>query len=127
RIPSPLARYMGKGLDDLKWRFMGPGMKRVKLRSYDNGERLWLLRARGGTAMPFHDHRGTEFTLVLTGGYTVGQKHYTPGLIEVADANVTDHQPIIDEGEDCICLVVTDAPIKLHSVIGRLVQPIIGL
>ena len=126
-MPPPLASYLGKDLDALKWRFMGPGMKQVKLKTYENGERLWLLRARGGTKMPFHDHRGTEFTLVLTGGYHVGDKHYTPGLIELAGPETTDHQPVIDAGEDCICLVVTDAPIILHSMLGRLVQPFIGL
>ncbi|WP_262690505.1 ChrR family anti-sigma-E factor [Kordiimonas aestuarii] len=127
RMPAPLAAHLNMGLDELKWRFMGPGMRQVKLQAYENGERLWLLRARGGTEMPFHDHRGTEFTLVLTGSYRVGDKHYTPGLIELAGPEVTNHQPIIDEGEDCICLVVTDAPIKLHSLIGRMFQPFIGL
>ena len=127
RMPAPLADVLGKGFDELKWGFMGPGMKKLMLRTYENGERLWLLRAKGGTEMPFHDHRGLEFTLVLTGGYKVGDAHYTPGMMEVAGPEVTNHQPIIDEGEDCICLAVTDAPIRLHSMIGRLFQPFIGL
>lgn len=127
RMPAPLAAMVGKGFDELKWGFMGPGMKKLMLKTYDNGERLWLLRARGGTEMPFHDHRGLEFTLVLTGGYKVGDTHYTPGMMEVAGPEVTNHQPIIDEGADCICLAVTDAPIRLHSLVGRLYQPFIGL
>lgn len=127
RMPAPLADVLGKGFDELKWGFMGPGMKKLMLKTYGNGERLWLLRAKGGTEMPFHDHRGLEFTLVLTGGYKVGKAHYTAGMMEVAGPEMKNHQPIIDEGEDCICLAVTDAPIRLHSVIGRLFQPFIGL
>jgi len=126
-LPAPLRRYLGQPLDSLKWRTMGPGMKQHKLANGPDGERLWLLRARGGTSMPVHDHRGTEFTLILRGSYRVGDQHFTPGLMEVAGPEVKNHQPMIDEGEDCICLVVTDAPIRLHSLIGRMVQPFIGL
>ena len=77
--------------------------------------------------MPLHDHTGLEMTLVLRGSYHVGDKRFGPGLLELADKDVTNHQPMIDEGEDCICLVVTDAPIRLHSFIGRMIQPFIGL
>ena len=126
-IPDCLRDYLGRDLDDLKWRTMGPGMKHVKLATGENGEKLWLLRARGGTEIPEHDHNGTEMTLVLRGGYHVGSDHYTPGLIEIADTDIHDHQPIIDEGEDCICLVVTDAPIRIKSLMGRMMQSFIGL
>lgn len=126
-LPECLRAYLGHNLDALQWRFMGPGMKQIKLATGPEGEKLWLLRARGGTKMPMHDHKGTEMTLVLRGGYQVADKHYTPGLLELADTDLHDHQPVIDEGEDCICLVVTDAPIRLHSFIGRMVQPFIGL
>lgn len=126
-LPAPLRDYLGKELDDLNWQFMGPGMKKVRLKKYKTGECLWLLRARGGTEMPFHDHRGLEFTLVLRGSYSVGAEQYTPGLMELAGPEIQDHRPVIDEGEDCICLVVTDAPIRLHSLMGRMFQPFIGL
>jgi len=126
-LPDMLRSYLDKPLDDLKWRMMGPGMYQHKLSNGPDGEKLWLLRARGGTEMPVHDHRGLEMTLVLRGSYRVGDKRYGPGLLELADSDVVDHQPMIDEGEDCICLVVTDAPIRLHSLIGRMVQPFIGL
>lgn len=125
--PAPLASYLQKNLDDVKWRLMGPGMYQAKLWKEDNGENLWLLRARGGTEIPIHDHKGSEYTLILKGSYHVGSKRYMPGDMEIAGPEVTDHQPVIDEGEDCICLVVTDAPIRLHSFVGRLFQPFIGL
>ena len=106
---------------------MGPGMQQCRLGEGPNGQKLWLLKARGGTRIPVHDHRGTEFTLILRGSYCVGDDRYTPGLLEIATPDVVDHQPVIDEGQECICLVITDAPIRLHSWIGRLVQPFIGL
>jgi len=126
-MPSSLFHYLGKNLQDLQWRAMGPGMRQVQLWSGPKGEKLWLLRAKGGTNIPKHDHRGTEITLVLTGSYHVGEQQFKPGFVEVADADLENHQPIIDEGEECICLVVTEAPIKLHSLIARIAQPFIGL
>lgn len=126
-MPNVLAEYIGKPLDNLKWRIMGPGLRQVRLWDGENGEKLWLLKARGGTTMPSHDHRGSEMTLVLKGSYHVGTAHYTLGLIELADQDTLNHEPVIDEGEECICLVVTEAPIKIHNWIGRMVQPFIGL
>lgn len=127
KLPPSLQKYLGKELDELDWRLMGPGMKQKRLWTGPNGECLWLLKARGGTKIPIHDHRGGEMTLVLQGSYHVGDQPYTPGLIEITDTDIQNHQPIIDPGKECICLVVTEAPIKLHSFIGRLLQPLIGL
>jgi len=126
-LPGPLADYLGKSLDQLNWRMMGPGLSQVRLWTGPNDERLWLLKAKGGAKVPTHDHNGVEMTLVLQGSYHVGDECYRSGMLEIADDDTTNHTPMIDQGEDCICLVVTEAPIKIHSFIGRLVQPFIGL
>ena len=126
-LPTPLANYLDQPLDQLKWRMMGPGLSQVRLWTGPNDERLWLLKAKGGAKVPAHDHNGLEMTLVLKGSYHVGNDCYSSGMLEIADDDTTNHMPMIDHGEDCICLVVTEAPIKIHSLIGRLVQTFIGL
>ncbi|WP_417623522.1 ChrR family anti-sigma-E factor [Paremcibacter congregatus] len=133
-LPLPLSDYIydksghrPDSLMDIDWGFMGPGMKKHRLWKGPDGQCLWLLRARGGTVMPKHDHGGDEMTLVLKGAYHVGSQRFSVGELEYAEVTLLDHQPVIDEGEDCICLVVTEAPIKLHSFLGRLIQPLIGL
>jgi len=126
-LPTPLANYLDQPLDQLKWRMMGPGLSQVRLWTGPNDERLWLLKAKGGAKVPAHDHNGLEMTLVLKGSYHVGNDCYSSGMLEIADNDTTNHMPMIDHGEDCVCLVVTEAPIKIHSLIGRLVQPFIGL
>ena len=126
-LPDCLRAYLGCNLHDLKWRIMGPGMHQVKLDTGPDGEKLWLLKARGGTIIPEHDHTGTEMTLILRGSYRIGDTQYRPGDMEIADQSVSGHQPLINKGEDCICLVVTGAPIRLKSWIGRMMQPFIGL
>lgn len=127
-LPTPLADYLdNKSLDQLKWRMMGPGLSQVRLWTGPNDERLWLLKAKGGAKVPAHDHNGLEMTLVLQGSYHVDGACYSAGMLELADDDTLNHMPVIDTGEDCICLVVTEAPIKIRSFIGRLVQPFIGL
>ncbi|MGY8985227.1 MAG: ChrR family anti-sigma-E factor [Sphingomonadales bacterium] len=126
-LPNPLAEYLDGSLDQIKWRLMGPGLYQKKLWKGQNGLKLWLLKARKGTKIPIHDHKGLEMTLVLKGSYHVEDRHYTTGMIEIAEPGLKNHQPKIDKVEDCICLVVTEAPIYLHSFIGRLMQPLIGL
>ena len=126
-VPQPLADYLNGDLDSVNWRFMGPGMKQAKLWTGENGEKLWLLKAKGGTEIPEHGHNGSEMTLVLQGSYHVDGQKFGVGDLEIASDDIEDHRPMIDEGEDCICLVVTEAPIKLKSLLARAVQPFIGL
>lgn len=125
-IPVPLYEFIGCGLKELRWRMMGPGMSNARLWNGPNDERLWLLKARGGVRVPEHGHNGEEWTLILKGSYQTESGRFGVGDIEVADEGIT-HQPIIDQGEDCICLVVTQGPIRLKSPLARLAQPFIGL
>ncbi len=77
-----------------------------------------LLRIKAGTALPQHTHEGHEFTLLLAGGFSDASGHYLRGDVAVADASV-DHRPVADDGEDCLCLAVTDAPLRLTGPFGR--------
>ncbi len=51
---------------------------------------------------------------------------FARGDIEEADADLV-HQPIASSDGDCICLAVTDAPLKFQSWLMRLMQPLIGI
>lgn len=124
--PRSLVDYLGCDVDKLNWRFMGPGMSNVRLWTGPNDERLWLLRARGGVATPEHGHNGDEWTLVLKGAYTAAEQHFSIGDMETADEEIV-HQPIMDEDEECICLVLTTGLIRFKSPIARMLQPLIGL
>ena len=75
-----------------------------------------------GTALPDHGHKGMELTLVLQGAFSDDDGYFARGDIEVADTHV-DHTPVADISEDCICLAVTDAPLRFKGLIPRLAQP----
>jgi putative transcriptional regulator len=85
-----------------------------------------LLRIAPGRSVFDHGHSGSELTLVLKGSYNSQGERYARGDIEVADETVT-HRPVAGTEDVCICLAVTDAPLRFDSWIGRLMQPFIGI
>ena len=116
--PAPLADYMDRGL---RWQGLGKGVKQAILKT-DSDASARLLCIPAGQAMPDHGHKGMELTLVLQGAFVDGNRRFGRGDIEVATAD-TDHTPVAEAGADCICLAVTDAPLKFHGLLPRLAQP----
>lgn len=117
RVPRPLRDYLGGGLDSLVWKTRG-GVSEAALLPAFPGVKTRLLRIKAGTALPQHTHEGQEYTLLLEGGFSDASGHYLRGDVAVADESV-DHRPVADEGEDCLCLAVTDAPLRLTGPLGR--------
>ncbi len=110
-----------------RWRFITPSFKWSRVTLADAPEaNVILLRFAAGSAAPRHGHRGREYTQVLHGRFSDADGQYGPGDLTEADENV-DHQPIVDADGDCLCLAALEAPIRIHSFLGRLVQPLIGL
>ncbi|CAM3676444.1 ChrR family anti-sigma-E factor [Litorimonas haliclonae] len=127
--PKTLRSVLGHGLQEMKWRSMVPGVAVHDVlgnRRYEDGERLYLLKAKGGMKMPEHSHKGEEWSLILTGSYSIGDKTYRRGDLHIEDDTVT-HAPHIDEGDDCICLVMTEGPLVMKSWIPKIVQKVVGI
>ena len=124
-LPSPLAEYVGGGLDKIKWKSAGMGVKQAILPTNDDAVAR-LLYIPAGTAVPDHGHAGLELTCVLQGAFRDEDMRFARGDIEVATEEV-DHTPIADISEDCICLAVTDAPLKFKGWLPRLAQPFLGI
>lgn len=125
-LPAPLRQWLGRDVNDLPWSFLGPGMKKVKLWRGPNDERLWMLRAQPGVAIPRHGHNGSELTLVLKGSFSDPSGTYRRGDVEEKD-DTDSHGLTIGMGEECICLALTNGPIRFESLSARLLQPFIGL
>lgn len=124
-FPSPLQDYVGGDLNAVKWRKVGGGVQQAILNT-DRSATVRLLRIPAGTAVPDHGHRGTELTLVLQGAFHDETDHFKTGDIEVANEDL-DHQPVAENGQDCICLAATDAPLRFHSWIPRIAQPFLRI
>ncbi len=118
RLPRPLRDYLSEGMATLSWKSLGGAVSEAALLPDYPGIKTRLLRIKGGTAMPQHTHEGREYTLLLAGGFSDESGHYLRGDVAEADPSV-DHRPVADAGEDCLCLAVTDAPLRLTGPFGR--------
>lgn len=125
-VPEPLRSRLGGDLDGLRWRALGLGAYHYPITTGDRTISVRLLRIPAGKPVPEHGHKGRELTLVLRGAFSDEQDRFGPGDFEETDESI-NHQPVADAGEDCICLAVTDAPLKFKSRLVRLIQPLIGI
>jgi len=116
------------GLSDGKWRWVAPGIGRIRLDipGAAPGERAYLLRVAPGSNLPPHGHRGLEITCVLSGRFRDGTGSYGPGDVAEMDAGA-DHQPVAEAGEVCICLIATQGRLRMHSLFARVLQPLVGV
>lgn len=124
-IPEPLRSYLGGDVETLKWRNLG-NAKQILIKTGDATTQARLLCIAAGKPVPEHSHGGRELTVVLTGSFHDELDSFGPGDIEDADGSVT-HQPIAGTDADCICLAITDAPLKFSSRLVRFIQPILGI
>lgn len=121
-LPEPLRRC---AID--RWRWMGPGMHFARIEMpEDPAVNLVLLRIGAGRTMPEHGHSGQELTLVLKGSFHDESGRYGVGDIAEEDDD-TDHQPVVDDSGECICLASINGPMRPHGWIARMIQPLIGL
>ena len=118
-LPEPLRSYLARDLltrgDDLKalpWHRLARGIEEHEIALGDAAARTALIKAKGGSALPWHTHGGLELTLVLSGGFADGARHFGRGDIDVADAGI-NHRPVADPGEDCLCLAYAEAKPRL--------------
>lgn len=123
-IPQPLRDYVGR-FDQIKWKRIG-NAHQVLLPINDGETQVRLLRIPAGKPVPEHTHGGRELTLVLQGSFHDEVDRFGPGDLEEADGSLT-HQPIAGAEADCICLAVTDAPLKFSSRLVRFMQPYLGI
>ena len=124
-IPAPLADYIGDRFEDITWKSIGMGVKQSILETSDDATAR-LLYIPPGTAVPDHSHSGTELTLVLQGAFADEDDYFAAGDIEVADGDV-EHAPVAADGEPCICLAVTEAPLKFSKFFHKAVQPFLNI
>lgn len=125
-LPAPLRNYVGSDADQLKWKALGRGAYQVLVPTGDEETSVRLLRIPAGKPVPEHSHGGRELTLVLSGSFSDVTGRFCRGDLEDADETL-EHQPVAGDEEDCICLAVTDAPLRFKSRLLRFVQPMLGI
>lgn len=122
-LPAPMS-----GCEIGRWRFVHPKLRWARVTLPDAPrERVILLKIAAGFAVPEHGHRGLELTQVLYGAFSHPRGHYGPGDLEEADEEVENHEPRVTTEGECLCLAAVEAPLRIHSLLGRLFQPLMGI
>jgi putative transcriptional regulator len=113
-FPPPLAALLA---DDqaLRWRHLGLGVQAAELAVSTPEAKTQLLRARPGVRIMEHTHIGEEAVLIVKGAFIDRGQRYEAGDVAISDDG-TIHAPQIDEAEECLCLAVTEGPIRF---VGR--------
>jgi putative transcriptional regulator len=126
-IPAPLRRYIGPSLSGIPWKRLAPGVSRHKVPlTTDTGSALYLLKIAPGKAVPEHGHGGAEMTLILSGSYCDDLGRFCPGDVADLDEHV-EHQPKVEPGAPCICIVATETTTRFKGFFSRLLQPLVGI
>lgn len=125
-VPEPLRSYVGDELNAIRWKRVMRGVEQagIAVGGQAGNVKARLLRIRPGIRIPRHTHAGTEMTLVLAGGFSDGGGHFVRGDFSFSDRAV-DHSPVADDDGECVCLTVTDAPLRLTGPLMRLLNPFV--
>ena len=108
---------------NLAWRSLSPSLKVAPIGIGEKVHELALHRIKVGGKVPEHNHKGSEITVVLKGSFSDEDGVYQEGDFIVREAGDV-HQPIAAKNEECICLSVLAAPIKLTGI-KRLLNPLL--
>ncbi len=126
-IPPLVASLLGVPFSEISWKRAGRGISTHQIELGENAaSKLFLMRIAAGRAVPEHGHAGHEVTLILSGAYN--DKCGRFARWDVADLDPEfEHQPVVEDNEECICLVAVEKPARFKGFLPRLLQPFVGI
>lgn len=119
--PPPLAALLADDAAPLRWRRLGMGVQVAELALSTPEAKTQLLRAKPGVQIKEHTHIGEEAVLIVKGAFIDRGERYEAGDVAISDDG-TVHAPLVDDREECICLAVTEGPIRFVGRYGRLLN-----
>ncbi|GLS25391.1 ChrR family anti-sigma-E factor [Marinibactrum halimedae] len=124
-LPPVIAKLVGNP-SKLRWKMLSPSLKVAHLKTGQTRCEVSLIKIRAGGKVMEHDHGGNEFTVVLNGAFSDANGVYKEGdfLHKVPGES---HSPNATANANCVCLTVSDAPIKFTGFIGKLLNPFLTL
>lgn len=117
----PLQRFTGAAGEKVRWRSLG-ALGRQSCILVDDKVQARLLDIRPGQTVPAHRHGGMELTLVLSGSFEDEGGIYASGDLQIETETSPTHQPRARETVGCLCLTVTDTPLRFKGILPRLIR-----
>jgi putative transcriptional regulator len=116
-LPRYVRQFLPEG--NLNWRFLSPSLRVAAISVGEDSHEVALHKIRAGGKVPEHNHSGSEITVVLKGSFSDEDGVYHPGDFMVREPGDV-HRPFAAQNEECVCLSILAAPIKLTGVKGIL-------
>lgn len=122
-VPRVMRPYLKGALENLPWRRIGGLFEEALLPISGAAQRVSIVRARNGGFVPMHGHGGPEYLAVLSGGLRSNGETLERG--DYAYSNASDfHEPVVDAYDECVCLLVLEAPLKFSGSYGETLDPL---
>ena len=118
-IPEYLNQFLPR--NGLNWRKLSSSVTVAPISVGETRYELALHKICAGGQTPVHDHNGVEYTVVLKGSFSDEDGTYNEGAFLTREPGDI-HRPFATQHEDCICLSVLEAPIRLKGL-GRVLNP----
>ncbi len=122
-LPRALRPYLKEPLEHLPWRSIESSFEEALLPNLNGRHRASILRAERNVVFPIHSHRGQEFLAVLHGGFRSNGNRFERGDFVYCDATAT-HELLADTHDNCICLLVLDAPLSFFGNHQEVLDPV---
>lgn len=122
-LPASLHPYFGASLNELRWRWIAPGVHCIRAAQMPS---LIMLKIAPGKCLPMHSHGRSELTQILRGSYNDALGLFAPGDVADLDEEV-EHQPVTAPGVPCICVSALDAPLVFSGWLARKIQRFVKL
>jgi putative transcriptional regulator len=124
RLPHCLTQFITGDYGELDWKRVSPDIHSFELCRDSNGAKVELLKIKAGGTSSTHTHMGDEYTVILEGSFSDEDGVYGQGDFMLRDSS-HQHTPVATQDRECICLAVTEAPIQLTGIFGRMLNPLI--
>ena len=109
-----------------KWKMLSPALRVSRIPVGEERYELALHKIKAGGKVPAHDHKGLEVTVVLQGSFSDGDGIYREGDFLIRKPG-EQHRPTASQNESCICLSVSEAPIRLTGPINKFMNPLFSV
>lgn len=110
----------------ISWKKVSPSLKLAKLKTGQDLYEVAFHRICAGGKVVEHDHRGIEMTMVLKGSFSDEDGVYSEGDFIVRQIGDV-HKPIAAQNQDCLCLTVSEAPVAVTGLLGKVINPFLSV
>jgi putative transcriptional regulator len=124
QVPKVIAKLLPRD-GKLKWERVSAALKTARLRTGQSQYEVAFQRISSGGKVVEHDHRGLEVTMVLCGSFSDEDGVYNQGDFLVRNPGEV-HRPTATQNQDCLCISVVEAPVKVTGLFGKLVNPFLS-